>query len=167
MKLLTRRLDLVAATPALLRAELDSPSALAASLGVAVPQGWPAPLNSRESVEYTLRFLEGGPDRAGWMSWYFIQGRDLVGLGGFTGLPVDGSVEIGYSILDQYQRQGLATEAMTALIAHAFSFPEIQTIAAQTLPDLTASIRTAERLGFTFTGPGSEAGVIRYSLCRL
>ncbi|HEX4383332.1 MAG TPA: GNAT family protein [Myxococcales bacterium] len=100
------------------------------------------------------------------MSWYFIKSRELVGLGGFAGLPADGSVEIGYSILEQYQRQGFAVEAMTALIERAFSFPGIQVIAIQTLPELIASIRTAERLGFQLAGPGAEAGVIRYQLRR-
>jgi ribosomal-protein-alanine N-acetyltransferase len=166
MKLTTARLELIAATPALLRAELESAAALALSLGVEVPSVWPPGLNSRETVEYTLRFLEGGPGREGWMSWYFIRDRELVGVGGFAGLPAGGSVEIGYSVLDRYQRQGFANEAMTALIARAFSFPEIQTITIETLPGLTASIRTAERLGFTFAGPGTEEGAIRYSLQR-
>lgn len=169
MKLSTQRLELVAATPSLLRAELESAAALAAALGVATPLVWPPGLNTRETVEYTLRFLEGGPGREGWMTWYFIlrESRQLAGLGGFAGLPADGSVEIGYSILEQYQRQGLATEAMSALIERAFSQPVVETIMIQTLPELTASIRTAERLGFTCAGPGAEAGVIRYELRRV
>ena len=35
---------------------------------------------------------------------------------------------------------------------------------AETLPELTASIRVLEKNGFRFAGPGSEDGVIRYEL---
>src|SRR5262245_33560771 len=122
MKLSSPRLDLIAATPQLLRAELAGSAHLASLLGVTVPEIWPPPLNTSETVEYTLRFLEGEPDRAGWMSWYFVRraGSILVGQGGYAGLPHDGNVEIGYSILEAHQRQGYATEASRALIERAF-----------------------------------------------
>jgi [ribosomal protein S5]-alanine N-acetyltransferase len=166
MKLATPRLELVAATPSLLRAELESPATLAALLGVVTPAVWPAPLNTRETVEYTLRFLEGGPDRDGWMSWYFIRqdGRILIGLGGFAGRPSEGSVEVGYSLLEEHQRQGFATEAVAELVRHAFTLPAVDRVVAQTLPELAPSIAVLVRLGFTFDGPGAEAGVIRYVL---
>src|SRR5438270_659030 len=121
MKRLTPRLELIAATPALLRAELESVTALAAALGVRTPSRWPPPLNARENVEYTLRFLEGGPGREGWMSWYFVRTGDqeLVGQGGYAGVPAGGSVEVGYSIVESCQRRGYATEAVSALIERA------------------------------------------------
>jgi RimJ/RimL family protein N-acetyltransferase len=168
VKLATARLELIAATPALLRAELESPDALARALGIATPAVWPAPLNSRETVEYTLRFLEGGPGREGWMSWYFVrrEDRELVGQGGFAGGPSNGTVEVGYSLLERHQKRGYASEAVAALIQRAFSFPEVATVAAQTLPELKHSIRLLERLGFTLTGPGSEEGTIEFVLRR-
>lgn len=167
MKLSTERLELIAATPELLRAELAAPALLAELLGVAVPDVWPPGLNTRETLEYTLRFLEGGPDRAGWMSWYYVRkaGRVLVGLGGYAGLPADGCVEVGYSVLEAHQRQGFATEATRALIDRAFSLG-VYTVTAQTLPDLLPSIRVLERLGFRYVGAGSEEGAIKYSLSR-
>ena len=168
MKLSSQRLELIAATPELLRAELDRPPRLAALLEVAEPEVWPPPLNSAETVQYTLRFLEGGPDRAGWMSWYFVrkEGRVLVGQGGFSGRPEGGMVEVGYSLLQAHQGRGYATEAVRTLIDHAFSFDGVHTVTAQTLPELTPSIRVLERLGFRFVGPGSEEGAIRYALTR-
>ena len=168
MKLSSQRLEIIAATPELLRAELDRPARLAALLEVAAPEVWPPPLNSAETVLYTLRFLEGGPDRAGWMSWYFVRKEDrvLVGQGGFTGRPEGGTVEVGYSLLEAHQKRGYATEAVRALIDRAFSFAEVHTVTAQTLPGLTPSIRLLERLGFRLAGPGSEEGAIRYALTR-
>jgi [ribosomal protein S5]-alanine N-acetyltransferase len=162
----TDRLELIAATPESLRAELEGRPRLAALLRVAVPEVWPPPLNSVETVQHTLRFLEGGPDRIGWMSWYFVrkEGRVLVGQGGFCGLPEFGVVEVGYSLLGAHQKRGYATEAVRGLIEHAISVAEVHTITAQTLPELTPSIRVLERLGFRFVGGGGEPGAIRYSL---
>ena len=166
MKLTTTRLELVAATPELLRAELEGPPALARLLAVPVPGVWPPPLNSTETVEYTLRFLEGGADRAGWMTWYFLlrQDRTLVGEGGYCGLPEGGRVEVGYSLLEAHQRRGYATEAVRALVDRAFAHPDIHTVVAHTLPGLAPSIRVLERLGFRLVGPGAEEGTIRYAL---
>jgi RimJ/RimL family protein N-acetyltransferase len=167
MKLSTDRLELIAATPELLRAELESPVHLAALLGVAAPAVWPPPLNTRATVEYTLDFLEGGPERAGWMAWYFVRkaGRVLIGQGGYCGSPADGAVEIGYSVLEAHQKQGYATEAARALVERAFSLG-VRTVTAQTMPELPPSIRVLERLGFRQVGAGSEAGAIRFTLSR-
>jgi [ribosomal protein S5]-alanine N-acetyltransferase len=163
--LTTDRLELIAATPESLRAELEGPAQLAALLRVAVPEVWPPPLNSAETVQYALRFLEGGAGRAGWMSWYFVRRdeRDLVGQGGFCGVPEAGVVEIGYSLLEAHQKRGYATEAARALIDHAFSVANVHTVTAQTLPELKPSIRVLERLGFRLVGPGAEPGAIRYA----
>jgi RimJ/RimL family protein N-acetyltransferase len=164
VKLFSDRLELIAATPVLLRAELDGPAQLAARLEVAAPEVWPPPLNSRETVEYTLAFLEGAPDRTGWMSWYFVrkEGRVLVGQGGFAGRPQDGSVEVGYSLLEAHQKRGYATEAVRALTDHARR-AGVTEVTAQTLPELTSSIRVLERLGFYPVGAGAEPGTIRYA----
>jgi ribosomal-protein-alanine N-acetyltransferase len=166
VKLTTDRLELIAATPESLRAELEGPTQLAAVLGVAVPPVWPPPLNSAETVHYALSFLEGGPERVGWMSWYFVrkEGRVLVGQGGFCGLPEGGVVEVGYSLLEAHQKRGYATEAVRALIDHAVSAASVHTVTAQTLPELTPSIRVLERLGFRLVGPGAEPGAIRFTL---
>lgn len=166
LRLITDRLELIAATAESLHAELEGSPRFAALLNVAVPEVWPPPLNSAETVRYTLRFLEGGPDRAGWMSWYFVRkdGRVLVGQGGFCGAPEAGVVEIGYSLLEAHQKHGYATEAVRALIEHAISVAKVHTVTAQTLPELTPSIRVLERLGFRFVGAGAEPGAIRYSL---
>jgi [ribosomal protein S5]-alanine N-acetyltransferase len=168
VKLWSERLELVAATPELLRAERRGPAALAPLLEVAVPEVWPPPLNGEETLLYTLAFLEGGPGREGWMSWYFVrrEGRVLLGQGGFAGRPSGGMVEIGYSLLEGHQGHGYATEAVRRLVEHAFSFEEVQVVTAQTFPDLRPSIRVLERLGFRLEGPGSELGAIRYVLRR-
>lgn len=76
-------------------------------------------------------------------------------------------VEVGYSIMPAFQRLGLASEAVAALIDWAFSDPGVQLVTAETLPSLPASIRVLEKNGFQFLGAGSEEGVIRYGRNRL
>jgi RimJ/RimL family protein N-acetyltransferase len=158
----TERLELIAATPELLRAELEGK--LAEALDVTVGE-WPPPLNDEETVRYTLRFLEADRAHAGWMSWYFLkaEGRILIGQGGYGGLPKGGVVEIGYSLVPAHQKQGYATEAVRALIDRARGLG-VHTVTAQTLPSLTASIRLLERLGFEPAGAGDEEGSLRYRL---
>ena len=74
---------------------------------------------------------------------------------------------LGYSVLDEFQNRGYATEAIRHLIPHFLSLPGIRRIAATTCPDLGASIRVLEKNGFTKTdlplsGTGAEEGTICY-----
>jgi len=73
-------------------------------------------------------------------------------------------VEIGYSVLPSFRVQGYATEAVERLVWWAFSHHHVVEVVAETLPHLRQSIRVMEKNGFTFQGPGSEHGVIRYAV---
>ena len=164
----TERLTLVAATLELARAELHDSRRLARLLEVAAPPTWPPPLNDANSMRWTIEFLETHADGVGWGPWYFVaRGAALVGVGGFTGLPrADGTVEVGYSILESHQRAGLATEAVRALVDWAFGHAAVSRVVGQTLPELASSIRVLEKCGFRFVGPGPEAGAILYERLR-
>ncbi|MBD0327516.1 MAG: GNAT family N-acetyltransferase, partial [Pyrinomonadaceae bacterium] len=86
---------------------------------------------------------------------------------GFKGKPAaDGTVEIGYSMLPEFQCAGYATEAAGALVRWAFSHAEVARVIAETYPELRPSIRVLEKNGFRFIGDGSEERVIRYALTR-
>jgi RimJ/RimL family protein N-acetyltransferase len=76
-------------------------------------------------------------------------------------------VEVGYSIMSDYQGLGFASEATAALTGWAFSYPEVQLVTAETLPTLLSSIRLLEKTGFHLLGEGSERGVIRYGRKRV
>ncbi len=90
-----------------------------------------------------------------------------MGICGFKGKPDEtGSVEIGYSVLRQYQVQGYATEAVSRLVVWAFSHQNVTEVSAETFPHLRKSIRVMEKNGFSYTGPGSEQGVVRYAVHR-
>jgi len=169
----TRRLTLVAATLPMVRAELARPDEFARLLGVEVAAPWPPPLNDEQSNRWMIRYLEENQDAGGWGLWYYVlrQGPNgtplAIGNGGYKGKPsADGTVEIGYSIVDAFQGKGLGTEAVRALIDHAFRNPTVTRVIAETFPDLIPSIRVLEKNGFVRIEGGSEPGVIRFELRR-
>ena len=162
-------------------AELDSPSALARALGIDVPLGWPpAPdLYDEQAIRYTLRWLHDHPADGDWGFYYLARRmapgapRLLIGVGGFKGGPdEDGTVEVGYAVLEAQRRQGYATEAVLGWTRFAFESPRVTRVIGQTLPSLAPSIRVLEKAGFRAAGighdPGAPAGeqVLRYEIVR-
>jgi [ribosomal protein S5]-alanine N-acetyltransferase len=173
MRITTDRLELIAGTLELAHADIEDRTNFASMLDALVPDKWPPPLNDLESQTWFMHYLDEHPDGVGWVTWYFIllkgKGgqRVAIGNGGFKGKPTaDGTVEVGYSILEEFQQKGYATEAARGLIAWAFEHENIQRVIAETYPVLNKSIRVLEKNGFVLTGDGSEEGVIRYELSR-
>ena len=76
----------------------------------------------------------------------------VVGTGGFKGRPVDGRVEIGYGIAEQFRRKGFATCAVRKLLQVAFSAPAVVEVYAETAADNPASRRVVEKAGFRHLG---------------
>ena len=173
MKIRTRRLELLAATADLVRAEIYDRAEFGRRLGARVPEGWPPPLNDDQSMQWTLKLLVSNPGAEGFAAWYLALPdprtgeKELIGNAGFKGKPTaDGTVEIGYSVMEDRQKNGYGTEAARALIAWAFVHPEVHRVTAETYPHLRPSLRVMERNGMKFLGPGSEEGVIRYGITR-
>lgn len=99
--------------------------------------------------------LESKPETAGWVLYYLLLSavpgdtRELVGVAGFPDTPnAEGSVEIGYAVVPEHQRLGYATEAVSALLAHAFADPAVSAISATTYAELGPSISVLQRTGF-------------------
>jgi len=171
LHLRTERLDLVAATPELLQAERMGPVHLEKKLAAHVPPSWPPPLNGDDTLRWSIAQLAQDPGAVGWVCWYFLHRehgqRRAVGVGGFAGRPgADGVVEIGYSIVPECHRLGLAPEAVHALLAWAFGHREVQQVRAHTRPELVPSIRVLEKCGFRRAGAGTEPGTVRFELQR-
>ncbi len=164
----TKRLNLVIARPAIARADLAGPMALAEELGVGVPASWPPELYDDDARAFALARLESAPEEIGWWHFYVVECEPmptLAGIVGYKGPPdAEGTVEVGYSILPERRGRGLAEEAVQALIDRAFERPDVKRVVAETLPGLAPSIRVLEKLGFEPTGAGSEAGVLRFVL---
>jgi RimJ/RimL family protein N-acetyltransferase len=160
----TARLDLIPVTLEIIEADLHRRDELPALLDAEIGEGWPPPLVDVPAMECTKRAVQSDPALGGWTTWYWIlraPRRTLIGLSGFKSRPVNGSVELGYSTLPLYQRQGFATEAVQAMVEWAFA-QGVNCVLAETLPELTASQSVLRKAGFQFVGEGSEPGVIRF-----
>ena len=107
------------------------------------------------------------PDQWEWYAIWIIELRDGTHIGDlcFKGLDSNGVAEIGYGILEEYQGQGYATEAVEATLRWAFQNPNVTAIEAETDADNAASKRVLEKCGFLANGIMGKEGP-RYTLKR-
>ena len=170
----TFRLDLIPATLAHLLAELESPERLASLLGATIGPGWPPGEYDRGAQEFFRdRLAAGGDDAVGWYAWYAVRRAEadapavVVGGAGFLGPPdEDGDVEIGYSIVESFRRQGYAGEIVQALVDVACGDPRVRRVLARTTAANSASIAVLERAGFVASGGADEEGSLKFTLVR-
>lgn len=71
----------------------------------------------------------------------------LVGSIGLFWPPSDGVVELGYGIVESRRGRGYATEAARAVIAHAFTAPDVRSVQAEVDADNPASARVLVNAG--------------------
>lgn len=157
--ILTERLKLVPADPAILRAAVAGEAALADALSATVRVPWTE--FGRPAFQYALRKMEADPEAAGWWTWFPIlkDENSLIGSGGYKGPPdAAGMVEIGYEIGPAYRGRGLATEMAAALIERAFRDPGVRYVQAHTLAQRNASARVLEKCGLERTAEIKVAG---------
>ncbi len=163
--LITPRLRLVPCPLEVARASLQHPASLQAHIGVEVPPSWP-PSDLLDALTMYARDLGGDPSHLGWGIWLVIARREakLVGSVGFKGKPDrDRCVEIGYGIEAASRRRGYATEAVGALLAHAWR-SGVHKVVAECHPDNTASIRVLTKSGMRRTE--SSGPMLWWELCR-
>lgn len=123
-------------------------------LGAVIPPEWPD-ADLRDFLPAYAALLAKDPDGARWGIWVMIeqQAGTVIGDIGFKGAPDgDGQVEIGYSVLPAWRRNGYAFEAAAALTAWALSQPDVRAVLAECLPDNSGSVRVLEKLGMERTG---------------
>lgn len=164
----TKRLELIPITVELCNADLDSPDALAVHLKCHIPNSWPPALLTPETMNefIDLLTLDGGSRL---YAYYWVKrgntshDRMLIGSGGFV-QNNEGAFELGYSVLEDFQQQGYATEAVDAMIRWARKTSGLVCFKAYTFPSLIGSIRVLEKNGFIRDGIGSEEGSIAYRL---
>ena len=90
--------------------------------------------------------------------WYQLaveeqaDGRMVGDLGIGIGVPGPRQAEIGSRVLPEFQRQGLAREALEAIIGHLFDAYDLHRITALVAVENVASVALLERLGFRREG---------------
>ena len=160
----TPRLTILAASRALLTAELHKPQYFPILLGAAMPPDWPPGEYDREAMRYFLEQLTaGGRTAAGWFGWYALRKatadvpRTLIGAGGFMGPPdAEGVAEIGYSISAAWRGQGLATELVSGLVQQAAATGMVRRLLAHADADNPSSHQVLLRNDFVLLGPVGE-----------
>ena len=105
------------------------------------------------------------PDQWDWYAVWMIEKTDGTHVGDlcFKGLQDNGITEIGYGILEEYQGQGYATEAVRAACQWAFGHVEVKSLEAETDAENAASQRVLLKCGFRPNGTCGEEGP-RFSL---
>ena len=154
---------------------MNSPELLATKLDAIVSTAWPTGEYDRDAMEFFLSSFEKGGDAVqGWFGWYAINidsktgKRALVGAGGYFGPPdANGIVEIGYSVLPEWQRRGYASEIVNILVNHAFTFEKVTKIIAHTRSDNQGSTGALNANGFIDVGIGADQVHSRFELVRL
>jgi RimJ/RimL family protein N-acetyltransferase len=165
----TPRLTILSASRALLTAELHKPHYFPVLLGAALPTHWPPDAYERAVAEHSLEKLtEGGRHAAGWYGWYALRKaegdmpRTLVGSASFLGPPdAAGTAEIDFAIAADWRRQGLGTELVAGLVAHAADTALVRRLVAHAGTDNPGAQEVLRRNGFEPAGPAEE-GRLRF-----
>lgn len=79
-------------------------------------------------------------------------GRAVGGIGLWLAQLRHGRADAGYSVIPSARGRGIATAALTALTAFAWTIPDLHRVELYIEPWNTGSIRTAEHAGFTREG---------------
>ncbi|MEU9862555.1 GNAT family N-acetyltransferase [Streptomyces sp. NPDC047971] len=101
---------------------------------------------------YRADQLAGNPSVAPWITRAAVSEPDgtVVGDAGFHGPPDEaGVVEVGYTVVPKYRRQGYARAMLAALLARAAADPAVRTVRATIRSDNDASLATVAGFGFT------------------
>ena len=162
----TNRLRLVAGTKILAAAEIEDRVEFAKLLGASVPKTWP-PDNLKDVLGYFYGLYKEHPEWEGWLTWYAVRIDNdyqiLCGGIGFKGPPDKrGMVEIGYSVLPEFQGEGLATEMVAGIVQWAKHQPGVRQIEAETTIDNRASVRVLEKNNFVCVSVGLDHNSIRF-----
>ena len=114
----------------------------------------------RKAYTEMLEGCQEHPDQWNWFAMWMIELKDGTHIGDlcFKGLETNGTTEIGCGILDGYQGNGYATEAVKAAAAWALRDPKVTAVEAETEPDNRASQRVLEKCGFIPNGKTGEEG---------
>jgi [ribosomal protein S5]-alanine N-acetyltransferase len=167
--IVTSRLNLITATPAIVRSEQVGDNRLGELIECTIPTNWPLTDWEPHVFDFLLRQFDQHPDQIGWCRYVALPSsggsRTLIGtVGAFTKPAAPGEAEIGYSVLPQFEGRGFATEAAKAIIDFLRGDERITSIIAHTFPSIPGSIKVMEKCGMTYDGDGEEAGTMRYRL---
>lgn len=158
LRIFTPRLEVIAATATLARAEVDDSARFGALLQAIIPDTWP-PATVADVQEHFADQLEKGFALPGWWSWYALlrEPRTLICSGGFMNSPdLEGTVTLGYSVTEGYEGRGYATEMVGGFLQWLHGTGRVRRVHATTFVRNYGSVRVLEKNGFDCRGVSSE-----------
>lgn len=143
-------------SPQHLLALLDGPDTFRARFGLSAAEGLREFYVSDDvSPEFTAR-LRAASTADPWHFGFAVIDQEanlVVGCAGFKGPPdKDGTVEIAYGIVPDFEGRGYGTQAAADLVAFASCDSRVFRIQAHTRPATNASTRVLTKNGFVCTG---------------
>lgn len=154
LRLVTRRLTLVACSIAAIEALGRDRREAERLLGARLPHEWPdAELAGLLPVIATQ--LRENSAALGYGVWLVVESGSgtVVGSAGFQGLPnTGGEVEIGYGVHPDFRNRGYATEAVRELTNWALGQSGVERVTAHCGPDNTPSLQVLAKSGLIRDG---------------
>ena len=159
-------LDTVVSTPRL-RLELITPDEAAGMRAGRRKPSWHPDYPREDDLDgISMIPTVADPDDLTWTSRHIVRAFDglVVGSIGFFGPPTpagDGvpETEVGYGLVEDARGRGVATEAVTGLLAHTDRLGV--RVRASVEPDNTASVRVLAKCGFTqLRGSDDEGNLV-------
>ncbi len=121
---------------------------------VARYQSWSVPY-SLDKARYSVQtMIAADPSMPGWFQWAVEHAGERVLIGDVGVNLADNlrQAEVGYTLAPERQGQGYATEAVRAVLDHAFTVLGLHRVSAECDARNDRSARLLERLGFTREG---------------
>jgi RimJ/RimL family protein N-acetyltransferase len=113
------------------------------------------PMGDRTAAEAYLRDIHRHAEAGTLFQWGIARREDDLVIGTCTLFRIDREhrrCELGYILRRDHWGRGLAHEALTAIVDHAFGALSLHRLEADIDPRNKASVRSVERLGFTLEG---------------
>ncbi|MEA2499515.1 MAG: [ribosomal protein S5]-alanine N-acetyltransferase [Actinomycetota bacterium] len=150
----TERLEMVSLSPDVLTALLDGRRSEAeTAMGLRFPEEWPGEL--MWLFRLRIEQMHEDPSTQPWLLRAIVlrgSGGMVIGHINFHEPPIDGAVEIGYTIEPAHRRRGYATEAVLGMFRWAEEAQPVQRFIASVSPDNAPSLGLISNLGFVQTG---------------
>jgi len=160
----TERLRIVQLDLEAVTAALEDRPRFELALGAQVDSDWPL-ADMRDLLTLIKTQLGANSAAMHWGGVIVKKDPDIVvGDVGFHSSPVDGQVEIGYSIVPNFRGLGFATEAVQTFLRWGFQSEEVDHVVARVSQHNPASIRVLEKVGFEFYSANDE--FVRYRIGR-
>ena len=111
-----------------------------------------APPIAAEIVEATVQLYRAAGYQPPWIGYLALENNICVGTCGFKSPPQNNRVEIAYFTFPEHEARGVATRMASDLIRVARAELPGVMVAAQTLPEESASTSILKKLGFRLVG---------------